>query len=357
MTIDLWKDIVVLYGTQTNTAKKMATIFKNEAESLGFNATVSDLSDVDPDDLVEEDNNRVFVFFVSTYTDGKPPNSVEWFYQWIDETVLDFRVERDYLKNMRFALFGLGNSLYGENYNKAGRHLNHWLRKLRARRIFPMGEGDANNDQETTFQEWKQGLLTYLLKKSQGEELFVPAEIKYQSDEEVEETNDDIVDLEDIMGSVKLKNEDSGLVNQREMVTPIVRESLKKQGYKIIGTHSGVKLCRWTKSMLRGRGGCYKHTFYGIESHRCMETTPSLACANKCVFCWRHHTNPVGTEWRWKMDDYKMILDGAMENHYKMIKQLKSIPGLSEERFKEAFKIKHCALSLVGGMKDVRLLI
>lgn len=44
--------------------------------------------------------------------------------------------------------------------------------------------------------------------------------------------------------------------------------------------------------MLRGRGGCYKHTFYGIESHRCMETTPSLACANKCVFCWRYiHPN------------------------------------------------------------------
>ena len=58
------------------------------------------------------------------------------------------------------------------------------------------------------------------------------------------------------------------------------------------GSHSGVKVCRWTKSMLRGRGGCYKHAFYGIESHRCMEATPSLACANKCVFCWRHHTNP-----------------------------------------------------------------
>ena len=40
------------------------------------------------------------------------------------------------------------------------------------------------------------------------------------------------------------------------------------QGYKIIGSHSGVKLCRWTKSQLRGRGGCYKHSFYGIESHR-----------------------------------------------------------------------------------------
>ncbi len=70
-------------------------------------------------------------------------------------------------------------------------------------------------------------------------------------------------------------------------------------------------------------GGCYKHTFYGIESHRCMETTPSLACANKCVFCWRHHTNPVGTEWRWTMDEPAAIVDGAMANHYDMIKQFR----------------------------------
>lgn len=27
-----------------------------------------------------------------------------------------------------------------------------------------------------------------------------------------------------------------------------------------------------------------QHTFYGIASHKCMEMTPSLACANKCVF-------------------------------------------------------------------------
>ena len=61
-----------------------------------------------------------------------------------------------------------------------------------------------------------------------------------------------------------------------------------------------MKLCRWTKHQLRGRGGCYKHTFYGITSYQCMEATPSLACANKCVFCWRHHKNPVATEWKWK---------------------------------------------------------
>ncbi len=33
----------------------------------------------------------------------------------------------------------------------------------------------------------------------------------------------------------------------KEMVTPLIRKSLEKQGYKLIGSHSGVKMCRWTK--------------------------------------------------------------------------------------------------------------
>ena len=54
-----------------------------------------------------------------------------------------------------------------------------------------------------------------------------------------------------------------------------------------------------------------------------METTPSLACANKCVFCWRHHTNPVGTEWKWKMDEAELIFEAALKNHYTMINEFK----------------------------------
>ena len=101
--------------------------------------------------------------------------------------------------------------------------------------------------------------------------------------------------------------------------------------------------------MLRGRGGCYKHTFYGIVSYQCMEATPSLACANKCVFCWRHHDNPVGTSFRWQVDDPATLLDGFEENHPAMMKQLKGVPGVKPERYAEAMgRVRHCALSLVG---------
>lgn len=135
---------------------------------------------------------------------------------------------------------------------------------------------------------------------------------------------------------------------QNTMVTKLQRRALTKEGYRIIGTHSAVKLCRWTKNQMRGRGGCYKHTFYGITSYQCMETTPSLACANKCVFCWRHHKNPVGTDWRWRADDPDFIVEEAISLHRTMINEMRGIPGVVPERLVEAFTVKHCALSLVG---------
>lgn len=79
-----------------------------------------------------------------------------------------------------------------------------------------------------------------------------------------------------------------------------------------------------------------------------MEATPSLACANKCVFCWRHHKNPVGREWRWLVDDPALIVDQAVSKHQAMIKELKGMPGVKPERWEEGFTVRHCALSLVG---------
>lgn len=37
----------------------------------------------------------------------------------------------------------------------------------------------------------------------------------------------------------------------------------------------------------------------------------------------RHHTNPVGTEWKWSMDPAEEIVQGALDNHRNMINQFK----------------------------------
>ena len=171
-----------------------------------------------------------------------------------------------------------------------------------------------------------------------------------ESAEESGAESDDVVDVEDMGPTMKQQSDENKNPNQepKEMVTPKQAKSLKKEGYKLIGTHSAVKMCRWTKHQLRGRGGCYKHTFYGITSYQCMEATPSLACANKCVFCWRHHKNPVGRTWRWKTDEPDFIVAEAVKLHIGMIKEAKGIPGVLPDRWKEAHTIRHCALSLVG---------
>ncbi|XP_004460754.1 S-adenosyl-L-methionine-dependent tRNA 4-demethylwyosine synthase TYW1 [Dasypus novemcinctus] len=406
--------VKIFYGSQTGTAKRFATILAEAVTSLDLPVTVINLKDYDPDDhLVEEITSKtVCAFLVATYTDGQPTESAEWFCKWLEEAAHDFRFGKTYLKGMRYAVFGLGNSAYASHFNKVGKNVDKWLWMLGAHRVTTRGEGDCDvakskhGSIEADFRAWKTKFISRLQVLRKGEKKSCGGNCKkgkcrsnppgpeekerdphtqaggqhrdteeeaFESTSEEEcgtedhESLNSVVDVEDlgkIMDRVKKekrekeqqeeetssfrkaeKNEDS---ERRAMITPALREALTKQGYQLIGSHSGVKLCRWTKSMLRGRGGCYKHTFYGIESHRCMETTPSLACANKCVFCWRHHTNPVGTEWRWKMDQPEMILNEAIENHQNMIKQFKGVPGVKAERFEEGMTVKHCALSLVG---------
>ena len=60
------------------------------------------------------------VFIISTYVDGKPPENAEWFYKWLEEAANDFRVQKSLLQDLDYAVFGLGNSLYEENFNMVG---------------------------------------------------------------------------------------------------------------------------------------------------------------------------------------------------------------------------------------------
>lgn len=57
------------------------------------------------------------MFIISTYVDGKPPESGEWFCKWLEEASNDFRVQKSLLSGLDYSVFGLGNSLYKDKFN------------------------------------------------------------------------------------------------------------------------------------------------------------------------------------------------------------------------------------------------
>lgn len=122
---------------------------------------------------------------------------------------------------------------------------------------------------------------------------------------------------------------------------------LEKQHYKIIGEHSAVKVCHWTKEKMTHDRGCYKQSFYGIESHRCMQMTPTAAqCSENCMFCWRFQDfeeDKIEVE-----DDPKFILEGAIEAQRKLMSGYKGDPRVSPEKWQETQMPKHVAISLTG---------
>ncbi|XP_075220091.1 S-adenosyl-L-methionine-dependent tRNA 4-demethylwyosine synthase TYW1-like isoform X2 [Lycorma delicatula] len=356
-----FKYIRVFFATQTGTSQSFALKLVEKEKFLPV--TITNLEGIDPEEaILEEVNNpnSLCVFILPTYTKGSPPFSGEVFCDWLHESVNDFRVEKTFLKGLNYAVFGLGDSEYGVTYNYISKKVDKQLAELGGVRIIELGLGDENRlnskngSIEKDFDAWCSKLLFNVKCWPNITSINKPLETTEDiptTDDDEDDKESDLMDVEDIgvmLGKQKKSKLEKSDSEVKEMITPSLRQVLTKQGYKLVGTHSGVKMCRWTKSMLRGRGGCYKHTFYGIESHRCMEATPSLACANKCVFCWRHHSNPVGTDWRWKMDPAEDILDSALKNHYNLINQFKGVPGVKPERFIEGMTAKHCALSLVG---------
>ncbi|EOA33528.1 hypothetical protein CARUB_v10019936mg [Capsella rubella] len=351
----------IFFISQTGTAKALAERLHELCASNEIAFDLIDPRSYEPEDLPKE---TLVIFITSTWDGGKPPKNGEFLVNWLGESAEDFRVGSLLLSDCKFGVFGVGSRAYGESYNAVAKELSSRMIGLGGLEMIPVGEGDVDDGElDKAFQEWCDGVIRVLkggsVQETNGvshQNGAVENDLEYydSTDDEDEDNDEDggIVDLEDIAGKAPSKR--NGIVKvtkgdgKKEMVTPVIRASLTKQGYKIIGSHSGVKICRWTKSQLRGRGGCYKHSFYGIESHRCMETTPSLACANKCVFCWRHHTNPVGKSWQWKMDEPSVIVKGALDLHTKMIKQMKGVPGVTAEKLQEGLNPRHCALSLVG---------
>src|SRR3989338_5458713 len=132
------------------------------------------------------------------------------------------------------------------------------------------------------------------------------------------------------------------------MLTPAAKAELEKQQYRIIGSHSAVKTCGWTKNMINGTGGCYKLKFYGIMSNQCMQMTTSISCANRCTFCWRGYKAPVSKEWKLEVDDPEYILKESVKAHMGLLVGFGGSHKANKASFEKSKTVKHVALSLTG---------
>jgi tRNA wybutosine-synthesizing protein 1 len=131
-----------------------------------------------------------------------------------------------------------------------------------------------------------------------------------------------------------------------------VFNKLKKAGYKIVGNHSAVKLCLWTRKSIKTseREFCYKEKFYkdiGIKSHRCLQMTPSLPfCSLRCDFCWRD-TTITYPKWTGEIDEPEEIVEKSIKAQRELLTGLGGVPH-SEKHLKEAMNPSNVAISLAG---------
>jgi len=141
------------------------------------------------------------------------------------------------------------------------------------------------------------------------------------------------------------------------MIPEKVKDILKKQHYALVGKHSAVQICRWTKKSIRDEGVCYKEKFYGIKSHQCCQMTPSVMwCPNKCVHCWRAVEHTIGKKLEGKTDSPNQIIDECIAAQKKLLggfnidakSRKKQLSKANMKKFREAQEPMQFAISLSG---------
>ena len=132
-------------------------------------------------------------------------------------------------------------------------------------------------------------------------------------------------------------------------IKPNVMEQLKKAKYGV-ADHSTVELCHWTKKSFRNEGTCYKHKFYGISTHRCMEFSPAgMHCENRCVYCWRpmEFYDSLAMEPE-RVAEPEEIMKKLMAERRKLIMGHYGDPNQDKQKLDESLLPSHYAISLSG---------
>lgn len=299
--------ITIVHGSVTGTALKLAEDLHKQLREQFPDRRLAQVSRLDEwdwwDELLTTETDEisssakakaipVLIILLPTYTGGTWPPVAAPLQTALDEISSDWRVPASALRGqLQVAILGIGSSAYNDgSMGQPARQAVRSFQKLGAKLLVRLAVADdavGNNVQET-YTSWSTKLHAILEKNAGGKAKGKHADKKHSceddnccSKEEKEKTDEtdemdetpvqdwdldeedearepDVLDLEDMGDALVTTNDEAQSDEPREMVTPSQAKALKKEGYQLIGTHSAVKLCRWTKHQLRGRGGCYK---------------------------------------------------------------------------------------------------
>lgn len=145
--------VAVFFGSETGKAEEVAWDIAREGRRLGF--PCSDplpLNEADPKKL---STLRTVIFVVSTTGHGDPPLNMRRFWQ----ELLLAALPKTLLHDLRYAVFGLGDSHYKE-FNYMARKLDARLLGLGASKLYRLGLGDDQHDfgLEQELDPWIEGL-------------------------------------------------------------------------------------------------------------------------------------------------------------------------------------------------------
>ncbi|RLI94218.1 MAG: 4-demethylwyosine synthase TYW1, partial [Candidatus Altiarchaeales archaeon] len=125
---------------------------------------------------------------------------------------------------------------------------------------------------------------------------------------------------------------------------------LKNRHYHIVGKHSAVKLCLWTKKSILDEGFCYKEKFYGIRSHRCLQMSPAVIwCTHRCIHCWRYMHNIDLKFDNTKIDEPEFIVENSINAQRILLSGYGGIPDrINLKKYEESKIPNQAAISLSG---------
>ncbi len=125
---------------------------------------------------------------------------------------------------------------------------------------------------------------------------------------------------------------------------------LEKMGYRFVGKykHAATKICHWTKKSILDEGVCYKQKFYGIESHRCLQMSPSITfCQQKCLFCWRD-LSATKNKWEGEYDAPAKIIDDSIQAQRNLLCGFFGNEKSNPQKLNESQHPNNAAISLAG---------